>query len=78
MSSSDTEKDDAEMTARMIRRAERAAIKERRLLCCRRTLRYGEHVRIVELRFKNVGSVDPRGLSYGKIGRRLWIRPWTV
>ena len=51
VSSADTEKEDAEMTARMLRRAERAAIKERRLLCCRRTLRYGEHVRIVELRF---------------------------
>ena len=66
------------MMARMLRRAERAAIKERRLLCCRRTLRYGEHVRIVELRFKNMGSMDPMGLSYGKIARRLWIRPRTV
>ena len=78
VSSSDTERDDAALTARLTRRAERAAIKERRLLCCRRTLRYGEHIRIVELRFKHVGCVDPNGFSYGKIARKLYIRPRTI
>ena len=66
------------MTARMLRRAERAAAKERRLYSLRRTLRYGEMKRIVELRFKEVGSTEPRGLSFEKISRRLFIRPRTV
>ena len=69
---------DAEVTARMLRQAERAAIKERRLLSCRRTLWYGEHRRIVELRFREIGSIEANGLSYGKISRRLYIRPRTI
>ena len=69
---------DAEVTARMIRQAERAAIKERRLLSCRRTLRYGEQRRILELRFREIGSLQANGLSYGKISRRLYIRPRTI
>ena len=50
--SAEDDSSDAEVTARMLRQAERAAIKERRLLSCRRTLRYGEQRRILELRFR--------------------------
>lgn len=75
ISSETDEEKEALQTARMLRRAERAAIKERRLLSLRRTLRYGEVKRIVELRFKEVGSIDARGLSFGKISRKLYIRP---
>ena len=76
--SSSEPEDDAALTAKLTKRAERAAIRERRLLSCRRTLRYGEQRRIVELRFKEIGSLDVRGLSYGKISRKLYIRPTTI
>ena len=78
ISSETDEEKEALITARMLRRAERAAAKERRLLSLRRTLRYGEVKRIVELRFKEVGSTVPRGLSFGKISRKLYIRLRTV
>ena len=76
--SAEDDSSDAEVTARMLRQAERAAIKERRLLSCRRTLRYGEQRRILELRFREIGSLQVNGLSYGKISRRLYIRPRTI
>ena len=77
-SSSDSKVEEAIMTERMYRQAERAAIKERRLLSLRRTLRFGERRRIVELRFNELGSKVVSGLSYLKIARKLYIRPKTV
>ena len=70
-SSSDSKVEEAIMTARMYRQAERAVIKERRLLSLRRTLRFGERRRIVELRFNELGSKVVSGLSYLKIARKL-------
>ena len=77
-SSNESMTEEAAATARMYRQAERAAAKERRLLSLRRTLRYGERRRIVELRFKVLGSKEASGLSYGKIARKLYIRPKTI
>ena len=72
------ERDDPEALAREQRRAERERKKERRLLSLRRILRYGETHRIVELRFASVGSLEPRGLSYLQISKKLYIRRKTV
>ena len=54
---------DAQKSERMYRRMVRAAIKERRLLSLRRTLRYGEIKRIVELRFLEVSHNNFVGKS---------------
>ena len=47
-------------------------------MSCRRLLRYGQRVKIIEYRFGYVGSFEPTGTSYGWISKKLYITPATV
>ena len=47
------------------RRAALALKRQKRLLSCRRSLSWGEKHKIIQLRFGQVGSLEPTAFSYG-------------
>ena len=51
---------------------------EKKLLSTMRILRYGEKVKIIELRFGFIGSQQTTGNSYSQIAKHLVIRRSTV
>lgn len=59
-------------------REARAQKKLARLYSARRKLSYGERLKIVQLRFGQVGSTVQTGLTYAEIGKQVHARPVHV
>lgn len=70
----DSDKEERKMV-HMLNKKERDIKKK---LSCKRILRYGEKLKIIELRFGQYGSNQPVGLSYGQISKKMVIRVSAV